>query len=113
MNLFIEKLVLQFGRNRSRNNEVITISNIWWKNGECYFWPPEPQIFGFVGFSKMDLVVHDDRNRMAFTPLKSALGTVLEISWGGGAESAPPHQRPPESPPVIGLTAIEIFYKNT
>ena len=26
MDLFIEKLVLKFGRNRSRNNEVITIS---------------------------------------------------------------------------------------
>ena len=31
IDLFIEKLVLKFGRNRSRNNEVITILNIWWK----------------------------------------------------------------------------------
>ena len=29
MDLFIEKLVLKFGLNRSRNNEVITILNIW------------------------------------------------------------------------------------
>ena len=43
------------------------------KNVEFYFWPPEPQIFGFFGFSKTDLVVHDERNRMAFTPSKSAL----------------------------------------
>ena len=28
MDLFIEKLVLKFGRNRSRNNEVMTILNI-------------------------------------------------------------------------------------
>ena len=27
--LVIEKLVLKFGRKRSRNNEVITILNIW------------------------------------------------------------------------------------
>ena len=87
MDLSIEKLVLKFGRNRSRNNEVITILNIGWKNGKCYFWPPEPHIFGFFGFSKTDLVVHDERNRMAFIPLKSALRFTR--SHGGGAESAP------------------------
>ena len=86
--LLIEKLVLNFGRNRSRNNEVMTILNIWWKkNGEFNFWPPEPQIFGFFGFSKTDLVVHDEGNRMAFTPSKSALR--FSISQGGGGESAP------------------------
>ena len=56
------------------------------KNGECYFWPPETQIFGFFGFSKTDLVVHDERNRMAFTPSKSALRFSRSQ---GGAESAP------------------------
>ena len=71
--LVIEKLVRKFGRNRSRNNEVITFLNIWWKNGDSYFWPHELQICGFLGFSKTDLVVHDERNRMAFTPSKSAL----------------------------------------
>ena len=65
MDLFIEKYVLKFGRNRSRNNEVMKILNICWKNGEFYFWPHEPQIFGFFGFSKTDLAVNDERNRMA------------------------------------------------
>ena len=86
MDLFIEKLVLKFGRSRSRNNEVITILNIWWKNGECYFWPLEPQIFGFFGFSKTYLVVHDERNRMAFRPLKSA----LRFSRSHGGSNRPP-----------------------
>ena len=89
MDWFIEKLVLKFGRNRSRNNEVMTILNIWWKNGEFYFWPPEPQIFGFFLFSKMDLVVHDEGNRMAFTPSKSAL-RFWDLKGGGIAP--PPHQ---------------------
>ena len=91
MDLFIKKLVRKFDLNRSRNNEVITFLNIWWKNGDCYFWPPEPQICGFLGFSKTDLVVHDEQNRMAFTPSKSA----LRFSRSQGGRIAPP---PP--PPV-------------
>ena len=59
MDLVIEKLVLKLGRNRSRNNEVITFLNIWCKNDDWNFWPPEPQICEFWGFSKTDLVVHD------------------------------------------------------
>ena len=47
MDLLIEKLVLKFGLNRSRNNEVITFLNIWWKNGDCYFWPPNPKFADF------------------------------------------------------------------
>ena len=86
MDLFIEKLVLKFGRNRSKNNEVMTILNIWWKNGEFYFWLPEPQIFGFFAFSKTDLVVHDEGNRMAFTPSKS----VLRFSRSQGGPNRPP-----------------------
>ena len=86
MDLFIEKLVLKFGPNRSRKNEVITILNIVWKNCQFYFWPPEPQIFWFFEFSKTDLVVHDERNRMAFTPLKSA----LRFSRSHGGPNQPP-----------------------
>ena len=52
------------------------------KNGYCYFWHPEPQICGFFGFSKTDLVVHNERNRMAFTPSKSAL-RFSRFSGGG------------------------------
>ena len=58
------------------------------KKGECYFWPPEPKLFGFFGFSKTDLVGHDERNRMAFTPLKSA----LRFSRSHGGPNRPPHQ---------------------
>ena len=52
MNLFIEKLVLKFGRNRSRNNEVMTILNIWWKNGKFYFWSLNPKFSDFLDFRK-------------------------------------------------------------
>ena len=86
MDSFIEKLFLKFGRNRSRSNEVMTILNIWWKNGEFYFWPLEPQIFGFFWFSKTDLVVHDERNRMAFNPSKS----TLRFSRSQGGRIGPP-----------------------
>ena len=89
MDLFTEKLVLKFGRNRSRNNEVITILNNLWKKQQMLFLAPEHQIFGFLGFSKTGLVVHDERNRMAFTPSKSALRFSRSQ---GGTESSPPHQ---------------------
>ena len=88
MDLFIEKLVLKVGRNRSRNNEVMTILNIWWKNTANFiFGPLNPKFSDFFWFSKTDLVVHDEGNRMAFTPSKSALR--FSRSQGGGAESAP------------------------
>ena len=51
-------------------------------------WTSNLRIF-FI--SKTDLVVHDERNRMAFTPSKSALR--FSRSQGGGGESPPPpHQ---------------------
>ena len=56
------------------------------KNGDFYFWPPEPQIFRFFGISKTDLVVHDEGNRMAFTPSKSA----LRFSRSQGGPNQPP-----------------------
>ena len=51
MDLFIEKLVLKFGRNRSRNNEVMTILNIWWKKRRILLfapWTPNFRIFWII-----------------------------------------------------------------
>ena len=88
MDLLIEKLVLKFGRNRSRNNEVMTILNIWWKKRRILFlalWTPN---FRIVWISKTDLVLHDEGNRMAFTPSKSA----LRFLRSQGGSNRPPHQ---------------------
>ena len=52
MDLLIEKLVLKFDPNRSRNNDVITFLNIWWKNGDFYFWPLNSNFAYFWGFRK-------------------------------------------------------------
>ena len=86
MDLFIEKLVLIFGRNRSGNNEVMTILNIWWKNGEFYFWPSKPQIFGFFFIFENGSCSSRWGKSIGVYPIEIGL-TVLEISRG--AESAP------------------------
>ena len=54
MDLFIEKLVLKFGLNRSRNNEVITSLNIWWKKtaNDIFFGPLNPKFSDFFDFRK-------------------------------------------------------------
>ena len=92
MDLFIEKLVLKFCGNRSRNNEVTTFLNIWWTNGDCLeFWTPEPRICGFLDFRKR---VREIEWRFS-SPWEKSNGvypieiglTVLELSRG--AESAP------------------------
>ena len=108
MDLFIEKLVLKFDRYRSRNNEVITVLNIWWKNGDCYFWPPEPQICGFFGFSKTDLVVPDERNRMAFTSSKSAL-RFSRSQGGGECPPPPPHKLTSSRKPTSNRVKMSII----
>ena len=53
MDWFIEKLVLKFGRNRSRNNEVMTILNICWKKTANFiFGPLNLKFSDFVDFRK-------------------------------------------------------------
>ena len=88
MDLFIEKVILKFGRNRSGNNEVITILNIWWKKRRMLFLAPWTPNFRIFLFSKTNLVAHDERNRMAFTRSKSALR--FSRSQGGGRIGPPP-----------------------
>ena len=87
MDLFIEKLVLKFGRNRPRNNEVITILNIWWKKRRMLFLAPWTPNFRIFLIFENGSCSSDERNRMAFTPSKSALR--FSRSQGGGGESAP------------------------
>ena len=59
------------------------------KTANFIFGPLNPKSLDFFGFSKTDLVVHDERNRMAFTASKSALR--FSRSQGAGP-NRPPHQ---------------------
>ena len=86
MDWFIEKLVLKFGRNRSRNNEVMTILNIWWKKRRILFlapWTPNFRIFWI--FENGSCSSRWGKSNGVY-PIEIGL-TVLEISRG--AESAP------------------------
>ena len=89
MNFVIEKLVLKVYQNRSRNNEVIIFLNIWYTNDDCLnFCPPKPQICEFLGYSKTDILVNDEKSNDVY-PIDICL-TVLDISGGGGGgEYAP------------------------
>ena len=89
MDLFIEKLVLKFGRNRSRNNEVMTILNIWWKKRRILFlapWTPNLRIFWI--FENVSCSSRWGKSNGVY-PIEIGL-TVLEISMGG--RIGPPHQ---------------------
>ena len=86
MDLFIEKLVLKFGRNRSRNNEVMTILNIWWKKTANFIlapWTPNFRIF--LIFENGSCSSRWGKSTGVY-PIEIGL-TVLEILRG--AESAP------------------------
>ena len=90
IDLLIERLVLKFGLNRSRNNEVITFLNIWWKKRRLLFlapWTPNLRIFGI--FENGSCSSRREKSNGVY-PIKIGLA-VLEISGGGEAESAP-HQ---------------------
>ena len=87
MDLFIEKLVLQFSLNRSRNNEVITFLNIWWKKAIVIFgpWTPNLRIFGILQNGSCSS--RWEKSNGVY-PIEIGL-LVLDISGGGGGRIAP------------------------
>ena len=89
MDLFIEKLTLKFGRNRSRKNEVITnFKHLVKKTANFIFGPLNPKFSDFFIFENGSCSSRLGESNGVY-PIEIGL-TVLEISRG--SESAPPHQ---------------------
>ena len=82
MDLFIEKLVLKFGRNRSKNNEAMTIVNIWWKTANFIFGPLNPKFSDFSVFENGSCSSRWGKSNGVY-PIEIGL-MVLDISRGGG-----------------------------
>ena len=70
MDLFIEKLVLKFGRNRNRGKKKLTILNIWWKTANVIFDPLNPKFWDFGDFRKRMLLFTMREIEWRLPPLK-------------------------------------------
>ena len=88
MDLFIEKLVLKFGRNRSWNNEVMTILNIWWKKWWILFLAPWTPNFRIFWIFENGSCSSRWRKSNGIYPIKIGLA-VLEISREGRIAPSP------------------------